>query len=87
MRYLVAYDIKDDRRRNRLFKLLKGYGYNIQKSVFEIPIDNKILIQKLEKEIRNIIDKDEDIVYIFPFYKKPIVNEEFKEFFNREISF
>lgn len=32
--WLVAYDIRDDRRRNRLHRTLKGYGEALQKSVF-----------------------------------------------------
>lgn len=33
--YVVAYDISDNRRRNRLFKTLKRYGTSVQESVFE----------------------------------------------------
>jgi len=33
--YVVAYDICDNRRRNRLFKTLKRYGISVQESVFE----------------------------------------------------
>ncbi|MHB1289545.1 CRISPR-associated endonuclease Cas2 [Georgenia sp.] len=33
-RFLVAYDIPDDRRRSRLAKALLGYGDRIQYSVF-----------------------------------------------------
>jgi CRISPR-associated protein Cas2 len=31
---VVAYDIADDRKRRRLFKLLRGYGAALQESVF-----------------------------------------------------
>ena len=31
---VVAYDISDNRRRNRLYKLLHGFGDPLQKSVF-----------------------------------------------------
>ena len=37
---LVIYDITNDKRRNRMAKLLKGYGYRFQKSAFECRIDN-----------------------------------------------
>lgn len=33
-RYLIAYDIADDRRRNRVATLLKHYGKRLQYSVF-----------------------------------------------------
>jgi len=87
MKYLVAYDVSDNKRRRKLFKLLKGYGYNIQKSVFEVPINDKNMINKLKVEIEKIINKDKDVVYIFPYYEKPITNREYKNFFEREISF
>lgn len=32
---LVIYDIADNKRRSRLVKFLKGYGFRIQKSAFE----------------------------------------------------
>lgn len=33
---VICYDIKDDKRRYKLFKLLKDYGQWIQYSVFEV---------------------------------------------------
>jgi CRISPR-associated protein Cas2 len=33
---VVCYDVVDDRRRNRIFKLLKDYGRRVQYSVFEV---------------------------------------------------
>src|SRR5262245_19316470 len=32
--YLVAYDVSDDKRRNKIFKKLKGYGEALQYSLF-----------------------------------------------------
>lgn len=36
---LVAYDISDDRRRNRLRRLLRGFGEPLQKSLFICWVD------------------------------------------------
>lgn len=33
--YIVAYDIRDDKRWRRIFKLMKGYGEWLQLSVFQ----------------------------------------------------
>lgn len=33
-RYLIAYDVSDDKRRNRIFKTLMGNGNHVQFSVF-----------------------------------------------------
>jgi len=44
MLYSICYDIKDDRRRNRIFKLLKDFGEPVQFSVFEADIGLSSLI-------------------------------------------
>lgn len=33
--YAVAYDLSDNRERYRVDKILKGWGFRVQKSVFE----------------------------------------------------
>ena len=33
--YIVAYDVSDDRRWRRVFKLMKGYGRWLQLSIFQ----------------------------------------------------
>lgn len=35
-RFLIAYDVQDDRRRNRLAKLLSAHGDRVQFSVFVV---------------------------------------------------
>ena len=37
---LVTYDIADDRRRNRLHRLLRGFGEPLQRSVFICWVDH-----------------------------------------------
>lgn len=39
--YIVAYDISDQRRWRRLFKLMKGYGVWLQLSVFQCRLSRK----------------------------------------------
>lgn len=49
--YLISYDIEDDRERNRVSKLLTGYGFRVQKSVFECRLSKSgkgKLISKLQ---------------------------------------
>ncbi len=36
---IVAYDISEDRRRNRLHRLLRGFGEPVQKSMFMCWVD------------------------------------------------
>jgi CRISPR-associated protein Cas2 len=50
--YVGVYDITDDRERLRVEKTLKGFGFRIQKSVFECRMkkgDREQLLVKLEK--------------------------------------
>lgn len=53
-RYLVAYDVFDDRRRSRIAKILQPYGRRLQYSLFQVDISAarlERLIAQLEKEI------------------------------------
>ncbi len=34
-KYVIAYDISNQRERSRVSKILTGYGFRVQKSVFE----------------------------------------------------
>ena len=60
----VSYDIVDNRRRRRMSKLLDQFGVRIQKSVFELDLEEKDL-PRLLKRIENTIDPVEDSVRIY----------------------
>lgn len=52
MDYAVVYDISDDKERRKVDKLLKGYGFRIQKSVFECRLTRRTrdeLTKRMEK--------------------------------------
>jgi CRISPR-associated protein Cas2 len=62
--YLIAYDITDDGRLNRVRHLLKGYSTGGQKSVYECFLTEgelRAIIRKLEE----LIYEEEDRVHIF----------------------
>lgn len=40
MRYVVTYDIEDDRTRRRVAEVLERYGERVQLSVFECALDD-----------------------------------------------
>lgn len=65
VRYVVCYDIPDDKRRTRLAKCLDGYGDRVQYSVFEAVLD-RTLFDKMVAAVREIIADDEDQVMIYP---------------------
>jgi CRISPR-associated protein Cas2 len=64
--FVVAYDVAADSRRERLAMLLSGYGPRVQLSVFEVQLANKTRLRELKKRIREIIDRQEDQVRIYP---------------------
>lgn len=62
--HIVAYDIANDKRRNKLAKLLEQFGHRINYSVFECmltPTQRK----DVEKEIQAIINTKKDQVTIY----------------------
>lgn len=62
-RFLLAYDIVDDGRRNRLAKLLERYGDRIQYSVFVAQI-RPAKVVRLLSEIYDVIDARVDSVLL-----------------------
>jgi CRISPR-associated protein Cas2 len=65
MRYIVTYDIPDDRRRNRLAKTLLDFGIRVQYSVFECLLEADTR-KKLDEAVQTVIDVEEDGVRIYP---------------------
>lgn len=63
-RYIVCYDVSDDRRRRRVANTLDGYGDRVQGSVFELPVD-RTLLDKCISEITAIIAPDIDRIAVY----------------------
>jgi len=63
--YLVCYDIADEKRLSRVFRLMKGRGLHIQYSVFLCKLTWPELID-LKDMINLLINKEEDDVRIYP---------------------
>jgi CRISPR-associated protein Cas2 len=66
MRYVVAYDIADDRRREDIATLLSGYGPRVQLSVFECDLRTRAEAASLQAKLRELIDPIEDQVRLYP---------------------
>jgi len=66
--YLIIYDLPDskpaNKRRNRLHKLLSGYGKWTQYSVFECFL-TAVQFSKLQTQIEKLIKSDEDSIRIY----------------------
>jgi CRISPR-associated protein Cas2 len=63
---VISYDIKDDKRRSRIFKTLKNFGQWMQFSVFECELD-KANFLRLKDRLDHLIDaeKEDSIRFYF----------------------
>lgn len=61
---VVAYDIADDRRRERVSKILEGYGERVQYSVFECRLD-RVQYLKLRHALLDVIEVKEDVISFY----------------------
>lgn len=59
--YLVCYDIANDRRLKKVFKMCKNHGTHLQFSVFECDLNPREFVQ-LQRELKTLIKQDEDQV-------------------------
>jgi CRISPR-associated protein Cas2 len=59
--YLVCYDISNDKRLRRVFKLCKNFGNHLQYSVFECDL-NPAEKAEMERRLTEIIHHQEDQV-------------------------
>ncbi len=75
MNMIVAYDIADPKRLNRVAKIIKDYGNRVQKSIFEVTVDNK-RFREMKSRIEHEIQPDEDGVKYFPLCEKCAVTVE-----------
>jgi len=67
VRFVVAYDINDDRKRRKIQKYIAGFSDDFQKSVYEVELNKSEL-----KELYKFLDKvsgEEDKFLIFPLKK------------------
>ncbi|WP_462326089.1 CRISPR-associated endonuclease Cas2 [Desulfoplanes sp.] len=63
--YIVSYDICEDKRLRRVYKLMRGFGDRIQYSVFLCELSG---IEKVDLQARlsDILKNDEDQVLFIP---------------------
>ncbi len=62
-RYLVAYDVADDRRRSQVFKTLLDYGDHAQFSVFFCDLSSMEIV-RLRAKLKDRIHEREDQVFL-----------------------
>ncbi|MCT7606856.1 MULTISPECIES: CRISPR-associated endonuclease Cas2 [Aliarcobacter] len=59
MKYLITYDIENNKRRKKVSEELEAYGYRVNFSVFECEL-NKTKMEKLVEKLEELIDKKID---------------------------
>jgi CRISPR-associated protein Cas2 len=64
MHYVIAYDISEDSKRNRVARFLEGWGRRVQKSVFECGLGPEDLAEVLAG-LREMLDANEDRCHIY----------------------
>lgn len=64
MYIVIAYDVVDDRRRNRVFKTLKNHGQHVQYSVFECELKRRDFT-RLRDRLEQTINPAEDNVRFY----------------------
>lgn len=67
MKTLVLYDISDDRRRDRVAKVLRSVGVRLQFSVFECVLRSDGEFNRLTSIVRSLVDAEQDRVRIYRF--------------------
>ena len=75
MKYIISYDITNDRKRTKVSKKLEGYGVRMQYSLFECDLKANDL-RKLKKQISSIINCRVDSVMYFPMCERCYVNRQ-----------
>jgi CRISPR-associated protein Cas2 len=68
---VVAYDIVENRRRNKVAKCLEGYGVRVNYSVFECVLKARKLTQ-MKKELKPLLDPKTDSIRIYRLCKQCI---------------
>jgi CRISPR-associated protein Cas2 len=68
LQVVVAYDITDDKRRNKIAKCIEGYGMRVNYSVFECVLKPSGFKQ-LKKSLEKLLNSDEDTIRIYQLCK------------------
>jgi CRISPR-associated protein Cas2 len=61
---VICYDITDDRRRNKVGKILEGFGSRVQKSVFECDLQLKHF-EKLKQKLARVLRDEDSVRYYY----------------------
>ncbi len=63
-RLIIVYDIRNDKRRNKIFNTLKDYATPVQYSVFEAILTKESYIN-LRYSLKTLMKKEDSIIFYF----------------------
>jgi CRISPR-associated protein Cas2 len=66
MHTVVSYDISNDRRRTKVMKIIEGYGYRVQYSVFECELDARKMAELRSKLKPLVRETEQDSIRFYP---------------------
>ncbi|MCY7275468.1 MAG: CRISPR-associated endonuclease Cas2 [Phormidesmis sp. CAN_BIN44] len=61
--YLICYDIRDQKRWRKAYKLLQGYGESVQLSIFRCRLSQRDR-EKLRWELEQILETEDDLLLV-----------------------
>ncbi|HOK79950.1 MAG TPA: CRISPR-associated endonuclease Cas2 [bacterium] len=61
---VISYDITDDKRRNKVAKVLENYGARVQYSVFECILEKEKFFE-LQEQLKKIIESCQDSIRFY----------------------
>ena len=69
--YVVCFDISDDATRRNVGRRLEHFGRRVQRSVFEVSVDNSAEMEALRKELLEQIEgEEEDDIRFYPLCRQ-----------------
>ncbi|GAB4225097.1 MAG: CRISPR-associated endonuclease Cas2 [Acidobacteriota bacterium] len=63
-RYLVTYDVSDDRRRTQIFKVLHGFGDWVQYSVFVCELNRREHTQLVARLTPLVHQREDQVLFV-----------------------
>jgi CRISPR-associated protein Cas2 len=63
-RYLVSYDVADDKRRTQIFELLLGYGDHVQYSVFLADLTEQERLTLQGRLLGRMNERDDQVLIV-----------------------
>ncbi len=71
MKYLITYDIEDDKKRKKIATFLDEFGLRVNYSVYECEL-NKTKLRKLKQSLLETMDKKYDSIRFYHLCKNCI---------------